>query len=341
MPQLDAALDVGRQDLFHDIAGPAEMLAGQPHRRDLRGMALAAGHFRHDRDPDRPRRRGAAHRHVVPSPVAPIAPRHDFEGQACIAHGAGVRALGRHQDRTDRAAGGGPGRIEGGNTGKPGAQADHAVAVSGDAHRAANIVAVGDRADAGCRCGPRAAARATGRHAGIARIERAAVQGIVGEDAHREGGRIGTAHDDRAGMLQVGDDGTVFLRDQVLQRNDAVVGWQAGLVDVDLGCDGNAVQRRQGVAARAGGVGRLGLGAGFALQHAHDGVDRGIDLVQAGEDGIDRFPRRGLPGADQARQVGRVVLPKLHFTLAQRCFVSVPKKIMLPSASAMAKSRSP
>ncbi len=89
------------------------------------------------------------------------------------------------------------------------------------------------------------------------------------------------------------------------------------MVDVDLGRDRHAVQRRQGMAARAGGVGRLGGGARLGLQHAHDGVDRRIDLVQAAEDGVDGLPRRGLAGADEARQVGRVVLPKLHLAVAR------------------------
>ena len=148
----------------------------------------------------------------------------------------------------------------------------------------------------------------------------APMQGVVGEDAHREGGRVGAAHDDRPGMLQVGHDRAVLLRDQVLQWNDAIVGGKARLVDVDLGRDRNAVQRRQGMAARAGGIGRFGFGAGLALQHVHHGVDRRIDLVEPAENGIDRLARRCLSGADEARQVGRVVLPEFHeiFSLGRR-----------------------
>jgi hypothetical protein len=93
--------------------------------------------------------------------------------------------------------------------------------------------------------------------------------------------------------------------------------------------------------AGAGGVGRLGLGSRLVLQHSDHGIDLRIDLVQASKDGVDRLARRGLSGADQSRQVGRVVLPKLHRALAQFFFDSVPKKIMLPSRSATSKSRSP
>ena len=104
MPQLDAALHVGRQDLLDDIARRLQMLAGEPHGGGLRGMRRAARHLGHDRDLDGPRRRRALHGHVVPAPVAAIAARHDFERKAGIAHRAGVRALDRHQHGADRPA---------------------------------------------------------------------------------------------------------------------------------------------------------------------------------------------------------------------------------------------
>ncbi len=150
VPQLDAALDVGRQDLLDDIAGGLAD-ACRPSRTAAawRGMGLAARHLGHDRDLDRPRRRRALHRHVVPAPVAPVAARHDFERQPRVAHRAGVRALHRHQHGADRpAAHWLPVAIEGRDAGEAGAQADHAVAIGGDAHRAADVVAVGD----GSRC---------------------------------------------------------------------------------------------------------------------------------------------------------------------------------------------
>ena len=138
------------------------------------------------------------------------------------------------------------------------------------------------------------------------------MQRVVGKDAHREGRRVGAADDDGAGMLQVGDDRAVLPGHEVLQGHHAVVGWQPGLVDIDLGRDRHAVQRRQGVAARPGGVGGLRGGTSLLLEHAHDGVDRRIDLVQAGQHRIDRVARRGLAGADETRKVGRVVLPEFH-----------------------------
>ena len=171
---------------------------------------------------------------------------------------------------------------------------------------------MGDGADAGRRRRTRAAARAAGRHRPVARVVGAAVQGVVGEDAHGEGRRIGASDDDRAGVLEVGDDRAVLLGDEVLQRDHAVVGRQAGLVDVDLGRHRHAVQRRQGMAARAGGVGGLRGSARLRLEHAHDGVDRGIDRMQALQDRVDGLASRGLAGADEAGEIGRVVLPEFH-----------------------------
>ena len=115
------------------------------------------------------------------------------------------------------------------------------------------------------------------------------MQRVVGEYPHGEGGCIGAPHDDGAGMLQVGDNRAVFVGDEVLERDHAVVGRQTGLIDIDLGGDRNAMQRRQRVAARAGGVGRLGLGARLVFQHAHHGIDRRIDLVQASQHRVDRL----------------------------------------------------
>ena len=145
------------------------------------------------------------------------------------------------------------------------------------------------------------------------------MQRIVGEDAHGKGRGVGAADNDGAGVLEVGNDRAVFLGHEVLQRHDAVVGWQSRLVDVDLGRHRHAVQRRQGMTARAGGIGRLGGGARFFLEHADHGVDRRIDLAQARQHRIDGFARRGLSGADEAREIGRVVLPEFHDCVSFGC----------------------
>ena len=177
---------------------------------------------------------------------------------------------------------------------------------------------------------------------GIARIERAAVQRVVGEDAHREGGRIGAADDDRAGMLQVGDDRAVFLGDEVLERDDAVVGRQAGLVDVDLGGDRHAVQRRQGMAARAGGVGGLGLRRGPRSSSTRTtALIAGLTLcrrprTESTASRAEACPVRISRARSVASYCQSSILPSLNASS-----ISMPKKIMLPSISAMPKSRRP
>jgi hypothetical protein len=74
------------------------------------------------------------------------------------------------------------------------------------------------------------------------------------------------------------------------------------------------------MAARAGGVGGLRGSARLRLEDADDGVDRGIDRMQALQDRVDGLASRCLPGADEAGEIGRVVLPELHeamsFTLS-------------------------
>ncbi len=273
-------------------------------------MGLAAGKLRHERHADRPGGRRSLHRHVVPAPVAPVAACHHFERQPRIADAAGVGPLHRHQHRADAATGGGGAGIEARHAPEARPQSDNAVAIGGDADRAADIVAVRDRCDADGDRSAGAAARTAGRHRGVERIERAAVQAVVGVQTHRERRRVGPADDDRAGMLQIGDDRAVFLRDEVLKRDHAVVGRGAGKVDVDLDGDRHAVQRSEGMAAGPGGVGGLGGSARLGLEHFHDGVDRGIDLVQALQHQIDGLDRGSAAGADEAREVGRVQSPE-------------------------------
>jgi hypothetical protein len=80
------------------------MPAGLAHRRGLRGMRLAAGNSGTSATLIGRAGRRAAHRHVVPAPVAHVAARHHLERQTSVAHRSGVRALHRHQDAADRPA---------------------------------------------------------------------------------------------------------------------------------------------------------------------------------------------------------------------------------------------
>ena len=73
-------------------------------------------------------------------------------------------------------------------------------------------------------------------------------------------GRIGAPEQHRAGLAQVGHDGAVLLRDQVLLQAQAVGGGVALLVGIHLDGDRHAGERAGVLAARDGGVDRGGLG---------------------------------------------------------------------------------
>src|SRR6185437_16861431 len=98
--------------------------------------------------------------------------------------------------RADRASGR-CARVEGGDAAQADAQSDHAVEIGGNADRAADVVALRDRPDAGRDGRAGAAAGTAGGDARVERVQRAAVQRVVGEDAHGEGRRVGAADDDR------------------------------------------------------------------------------------------------------------------------------------------------
>ena len=51
---------------------------------------------------------------------------------------------------------------------------------------------------------------------------------------------------------------------------------------LDLGRDRHAVQRRQRLAPRAGGISLVGRGARLFLEHAHHSVNRRIDPCAVG-----------------------------------------------------------
>ena len=108
-------------------------------------------------------------------------------------------------------------------------------------------------------------------------IERAAVQRVVGEPAHRERRRVGAADDDRACLAQVGHDRAVVHRDRILEGDDAVGGRAAGHVDVDLHRDRHAVQRPERVAGAHRCVRRIGRGQRRRVEDLDEGVQLAVD----------------------------------------------------------------
>ena len=254
-------------------------------------------------------RGGAFERGVDPARVGAVGAGEDVEGEAGVADAAGEGALDGHELAANGAAAGGRWVVRGDAAGG-GAQADDAVAIGGVADGAGDVVAVVDRAKAGGGGRAGAAGRAAGGAGLVARVDGVAVQGVFCEQAHREGRGVGAADDDGAGAAEVFDQGGVFLGDVVAERFHAVVGGVALLVGVDLGGDGDAVQRAEGVPAVLCRVRCCCGGEGFIVQAADDGVDGGVDRVDAGEDGFGRLCGGDLAGADQPCEVNAVELPE-------------------------------
>ena len=87
------------------------------------------------------------------------------------------------------------------------------------------------------------------------------------------------------------------------------------------------MQRRQGMAACPRCIGRRCGCTCILLEHAHYGIDGRIDLVEATERRIDGIARRGLAGADEPREIRRVILPEVHVIFLQLFLNFMPKNL--------------
>ncbi len=185
---------------------------------------------------------GPLQRRRDPPGVAGIALRHHLQSETHVADLAGQRPLRRHELRHQRSLRGGA-RIEGRDAALGRLDGGDTVALRGPAQRTADVIAMGDGADAGGNGGARAARRATARDGGIPGIACQPVQRVVGEAAHGEFRRVGQAENDRARLLQVRGYRGIAGRDVVLEGHDAIGIGLALDIDIDLDGDGNAVQR--------------------------------------------------------------------------------------------------
>ena len=164
-----------------------------------------------------------------------------------------------------------------------------AAEVRGQSDAAAGVAAEVERR-AACRDdGCCAAAGATGGAFGIERVAGLSVDEVVGFAGEGELRRVGLAHQDRSGGAQAGCDGGVGLGDEVLAAERASGGDHAlGVVRVLEG-DRRAVQRSELVAAGDGGVGLGGFFAGAIGAELDDGVEGRVDLVDAGQVGLEHL----------------------------------------------------
>ena len=70
------------------------------------------------------------------------------------------------------------------------------------------------------------------------------------------------------------------------------------------------MQRAEVVATGDRPVGRVSGGAGLVVEPADDGVEGGVDVVDAGEVGLDHLPGRHLPGPHGGGELERAALPQ-------------------------------
>ena len=136
------------------------------------------------------------------------------------------------------------------------------------------------------------------------------MQIVVCVPPHREGWRVGPAHDHRTGFAEVGHDGAVFLGDVLGEGDHAVAGGLAPLVDVGLDADRHAMQQTQGVVPGERRIGGFGVGDGLWLQVDHHGVELGVDLCHPVQAGLDHLAARDHALANAARHVDGVPFPE-------------------------------
>ena len=171
------------------------------------------------------------------------------------------------------------------------------------AQRAAHVASVGNgehierQGDGGATAG---AARAQALVDGIARR---AEDGVVGLRAEAEFGDVGLADDDGAGGADALDVVAVFRGYEIGEDRRAEGGPEAARLGEVLDGDGQAVQRAGRPARRQRGVGGVGLSENIlARPPRDDGVDGGIDRVDAVEEGRDHLAGRQLPPAQALRE---------------------------------------
>ena len=255
--------------------------------------------------------------------------RHRAEREAHVAHLARDRSLHAHQLHRRRTLGRRR-RVEGGDAAERGPDRRHAAGVGRVAQRAAEVVAVRDRADAERHRGGGAARRAARRVRVRPGILRQAAQRVVGEPAVAELRRVRATDDDRAGLAQVGDHRRVGLRDQVLVGDQPVRRRLSGLVDVLLDRHRHAVQRAE---AHAAGDDRVGAFRGFEgvlRQIDRDRVDARVGGMHAVDGGLRRLDAADFAPLDRGGEVDGAPAPQ------GRAYVHFGSRVCSDAASGLA-----
>ncbi len=179
-------------------------------------------------------------------------------------------------------------------------QSHEPAARSGDADRAAAVVAMRDGDDPGGDGSGGAAGGAAGRALEVPGVARRAEQARLGDREDAVLGERRGSHDHEAGVLQPPRDVVVVLGD-VARHQRAAIG-QAQALHRTVVLDGRGHARERAGVARGDllGGGERALGV-----HLDERVERGIEFLDPLERQLDELSRRHLAGAHHARQLAR------------------------------------
>ena len=176
--------------------------------------------------------------------------------------------------------------------------ADYSRHMRWQPNRAANVAAEFQRSKPARQRRGRASGGAAGRARRIIGIIRRAEDFVVALQVAGINRQIRFSEDNRSGSTQARDRPRVFLGDESGQFRRARGGAHPGGLEGILDGHRNAVQRPADLAARQGGVGRVGFGAGPFGVNRDDAIDRLIEGLDPREEVIEGFPAGKLTPAN-------------------------------------------
>src|SRR5439155_13833529 len=182
-----------------------------------------------------------------------------------------------------------------------GLQADEPAERGGDAHGAAAVAAEGNRAAAARDGGGGAAAAAAGRALEVPRVARHAEERALGHGLVSELRRGRLAEQHRARGLETADGYRVVLGDEIGVEPRAAGRTHAAREQHVLHRHGHAVQETERLALHHRDLRLAREPPRHVVGDETEGVEAGIDGVDAREDGFGELDRRELLAPDQGR----------------------------------------
>ncbi len=182
----------------------------------------------------------------------------------------------------------------GGNATGRGLESADAAKVSRGADGTAAVAADSAHRATGGDCGGFASAGATCRIRRVPWVGSFAAHAVVCFVAHQEFGRIGVAEQDCAGIFETIDKSRVGNGNVILAEERARGAGPTGYVEAGFYGKGNSFKRAWLVSARDSGFGVARTGTGGFGVNVHEGIELGLDLLDAIEVGGDEFDGRNF-----------------------------------------------